>query len=44
MHVDNRDTIYVQLNRAEWAPFAATEVERTAWLEAAIARRVVRRE
>ena len=40
----NRDTIDVELIRQEWAPFAATEVERTAWLEAAIARRVIRRE
>ncbi len=40
----NRDTIDVQLIREEWSPFAAIEVERTAWLEAVIARRVVRRE
>jgi hypothetical protein len=40
----NRDTIDVQLIREEWAPFAAIEAERTAWLEAVIARRVVRRE
>jgi hypothetical protein len=40
----NRDTIDVQLIREEWSPFAATEAERTAWLEAAIARRVIRRE
>jgi hypothetical protein len=40
----NRDTIDVQLIREEWSPFAATESERTAWLEAAITRRVVRRE
>ncbi len=40
----NRDTIDVPLIRAEWSPFAAAEVERTAWLEAAIARRVLRRE
>jgi hypothetical protein len=40
----NRDTIDVQLIREEWSPFAATEVERTAWLEAAIAKRVIRRE
>jgi hypothetical protein len=40
----NRDTIDVQLIRAEWSPFAATEEDRTAWLEAAIARRVIRRE
>ena len=40
----NRDTIDVQLIRDEWTPFAATEVERTAWLEAAIAKRIDRRE
>jgi hypothetical protein len=40
----NRDTIDVQLIRDEWSPFAETEGERTAWLEAAIDRRVVRRE
>lgn len=40
----NRDTIDVQLIREEWSPFAATEAERTAWLEAVIAKRVVRRE
>ena len=40
----NRDTIEVKLIRQEWAPFATTEVERTGWLEAAIASRVVRRE
>ena len=40
----NRDTIDVDLIREEWSPFAATEPECTAWLEAAIARRVVRRE
>jgi hypothetical protein len=40
----NRDTIDVALIRREWAPFAATEPERTTWLEAAIDRRVVRRE
>jgi Nucleotidyl transferase AbiEii toxin, Type IV TA system len=40
----NRDTIDVQLIREEWSPFAATEADRTAWLEAVIARRVVRRE
>jgi hypothetical protein len=40
----NRDTIDVALIREEWSPFAATEAERTAWLEAVIARRVVRRE
>jgi Nucleotidyl transferase AbiEii toxin, Type IV TA system len=40
----NRDSIDVDLIRAEWSPFAATEVDRTSWLESAIARRVVRRE
>ena len=40
----NRDDIDVDLIRQEWSPFAATEAERTGWLEAAIARRVVRRE
>jgi len=40
----NRDTIEVQLIRDEWSPFAESEAERTAWLEVAIARRVVRRE
>jgi hypothetical protein len=40
----NRDTIDVELIRREWAPFAAAEPERTAWLEATIDRRVVRRE
>ena len=40
----NRDTIDVQLIREEWSPFVATEEERTTWLEAAIARRVIRRE
>ena len=40
----NRDTIDLDLIRAEWSPFAAAEPERTAWLEAAIAQRVVRRE
>ena len=40
----NRDTIDLDLIRREWAPFAAAEPERTAWLEAAIDRRVVRRE
>jgi hypothetical protein len=40
----NRDTIEVDLIRQEWAPFAASEPERTAWLEAAIDKRVVRRE
>jgi hypothetical protein len=42
--IANRDAIDVQLIREGWSPFAATEAERTAWLEAAIARRVIRRE
>jgi hypothetical protein len=40
----NRDDIKIDLIREEWSPFAATEAERTSWLEAVIARRVVRRE
>jgi hypothetical protein len=40
----NRDDIKLDLIREEWSPFAATEQERTAWLEAVIARRVIRRE
>lgn len=40
----NRDAIEIDLIRAEWAPFAESEAERTAWLEEAIERRVVRRE
>jgi hypothetical protein len=40
----NRDTIDIALIREEWAPFADSETERTAWLEAAIAKRVERRE
>ena len=40
----NRDEIDLELIRQEWAPFAETEAERTAWLEATIARRVIRRE
>ncbi len=40
----NRDEINVDVIRQEWSPFAASEAERTAWLEAAIARRVLRRE
>jgi hypothetical protein len=40
----NRDAIDLELIREEWAPFAASEPERTAWLEGAIERRVVRRE
>ena len=30
--------------RREWSPFARAEAERTAWVEAVIAKRVVRRE
>lgn len=40
----NRDTIDLDLIREEWLPFADSEAERTAWLESAIARLVVRRE
>ena len=40
----NRDPIDVGLIREEWAPFAEAETERTTWLEAAIERRIVRRE
>lgn len=40
----NRDEIDIGLIREQWSPFADIEAERTAWLEAAIARRVVRRE
>jgi hypothetical protein len=40
----NRDTIDVQQVRDEWSAFAETEAQRTAWLEATIAKRVVRRE
>ena len=40
----NRETIDVDLIRKEWSAFAASEPQRTAWLEAAIARRVERRE
>jgi hypothetical protein len=40
----NRDTIDLPMIREEWSPFAATEAERTTWLETVIARRVVRRE
>jgi hypothetical protein len=39
----NRDTIDINLIREEWSPFANSEAERTAWLDAAIAKRVVRR-
>ena len=42
--IANRDTIDVDLIRREWAPFAAAEPERSAWLEAEIEKRVVRRE
>jgi hypothetical protein len=42
--IANRDAIDVGLIREEWSAFAASEPERTAWLEDAIARRVVRRE
>lgn len=38
----NRDAIDVDLFRAEWAPFAASEPERTAWLEAAVAKHVLK--
>ncbi len=41
--IANRDAIDVDLVRREWTPFAAAEPERTAWLEAEIERRVVRR-
>lgn len=34
----NRDSIDVDLIRQEWSPYAATESERTKWLEAEIAR------
>jgi hypothetical protein len=40
----NRDTIDVDLIRAEWSPFADSEPERTSWLEAVIGKRVARRE
>ena len=40
----NCDDIDIALIREEWSPFAATEMERTAWLEAVIDKRVVRRE
>ncbi|MGC8642687.1 MAG: nucleotidyl transferase AbiEii/AbiGii toxin family protein [Isosphaeraceae bacterium] len=42
--IANRVDIDIDLIRQEWSPYAATEVERTAWLEAAIDKRVVRRE
>jgi hypothetical protein len=40
----NRDAIDVDLIRTEWAVFADSEPERTAWLEAAIGKRIMRRE
>ena len=40
----SRDTIDIDHIRREWSDFAASEPDRTAWLEATIARRVVRRE
>ena len=40
----NRDAIDLGLIRDEWSPLAATETERTSWLEAEIERLVVRRE
>ena len=40
----NRDAIDVGMIREEWAPFAASEPERTTWLEGEIQRVVVRRE
>jgi hypothetical protein len=40
----NRDAINIDVIREEWSPFAASEPGRTAWLQAAIAARVVRRE
>jgi hypothetical protein len=40
----NQDSVDVGRIREEWAPFATSEPERTAWLEAAIATRVERRE
>ena len=39
----NRDDIDTDLIRNEWAPFADTEAERTAWLEDAITRYVPQR-
>ena len=38
----NRDTIDVERIREQWSLFADSEPERTAWLEAAIAKRVER--
>jgi hypothetical protein len=40
----NRDEIDIELIREEWAPFAATEPERTAWLENALIKRVIQRD
>jgi hypothetical protein len=40
----NRDAIDVELIRTQWSVFADSEPERTAWLEAVIEKRVVRRE
>lgn len=40
--IANYDTIDADLIRNEWAPFAASEPERTAWLDAAIEKHVVR--
>jgi hypothetical protein len=39
----NRDTFDIDLTRREWQPYAASEVDRTAWLETAIARIVPKR-
>ena len=40
----NRDVIDVASIRSEWAPYAPTEVDRTAWLEAAITKIVPERD
>jgi hypothetical protein len=40
----NRDAIDLDLIRTQWSPFADLGPERTAWLEAVIGKRVVRRE
>jgi hypothetical protein len=40
----NRETIDTGIIRAEWSPFAASEPERTVWLESAIARIILRRD
>ena len=40
----NRDRVDTGLIRREWAPLAASEPERTAWLEDAIARIVPSRD